>query len=114
MFDRVAKTAESETADKGRLLYLKILLKKHVLLISLHHKDMLYSWPLNKMSLNRTSPLLRGFFSIANIRVLHDPQLVESMDAEPWIRKAHYKLYLDFDCVEGQHPNPCIVQGSTV
>ena len=28
-----------------------------------------------------------------------DPPPVESVDAEPWIRRAHYKLYVDFPLV---------------
>lgn len=38
------------------------------------------------MGLNYEGPLIRGFFSIINARVLHNPQLVEFVEVEPQIR----------------------------
>ena len=37
------------------------------------------------MGLNYTDPLILVFSSIVNTTVPQDPQLVESMDMEPWI-----------------------------
>ena len=69
------------------------------------------------MGLNCKGPLISGFFSVVNTTVLHDPRLVESKKGdmeESCIRKAEYKLYADFECVEGQRPYLPVVQGSTV
>ena len=66
------------------------------------------------MGLNCVGPLICELFSI-NTTVLHDLQLVESVDAEPWIWRANYKVIFGFSTAQGvSTPNPYIVQGSTV
>ena len=47
----------------------------------------LLMWPLNRMDLNHTCPLISGFFSIVNTIILHNLRLLESADTEePQIR----------------------------
>ena len=54
-------------------------------------------------------------FSVVNTIAPHDPRLIESLDAEPWIWKADYECSTQiFDCAPICGPNPHIVQGSTV
>lgn len=48
------------------------------------------------MGLNCVSPFTQGFFSVVHTTVLQDQWLVESRYVEPWIWKADYKLYADF------------------
>lgn len=43
--------------------------------------------PLNDMSLDCMGPVTCGFLSTVNTTVLHDLQLVEFTDAEPWIQR---------------------------
>lgn len=58
-------------------------------------------------------PLTQGFFSVVNTTVLHDLQLVESVE-ERLVQRAGYKLYTDFSSVQRVGaPNPR-VQGSPV
>ena len=71
---------------------------------------------MNNPALNRAGPLTYGFFSIVNTPPLHDPQLVESSDTEGLhicggLTMSYTQI---FCCVEGQCPNLCLVQGSTV
>ena len=56
------------------------------------------------MGFNCTGPLTGEFFSIVNTTVLQDVRLVESSDAEPWIKTANYKLYTDFRLHKGLEP----------
>ena len=71
-----------------------------------------YCWPLNTISLNCMSPLIHGFFSIVNTTVLQDPRLVSSVNAEPRMRMADYKLYMDFQACRGWAPlTPMLFKG---
>ena len=65
-----------------------------------------YSGPLNNMGLNCVCPLIRGFFSINTHYALQDPQLVESMDAEPRIQRADCKVILGISTAEESVPQP--------
>lgn len=72
------------------------------------------------MDLNRAGPLTLTLFSAVNAAVLHDPGLAESRNTEPQIQKNHRYGGLTisytqiFDCEEGGHHNPQVVQESTV
>ena len=48
----------------------------------------MYSWPLNNMGLNCVGCLTNELSSVNT--GLHDPQLVESTDVEPWTQRANY------------------------
>ena len=75
----------------------------------------IHSWPLNNTGLNSTSPVIHGFFSIVNTAVLHNPRLVESMEAGLQTRTANCKVILRFSTVRRvSTPNPRVVQGSIV
>ena len=45
-------------------------------------------WPLNNKSLNCTGPLTMQIFLIVNTKVLWNPWLIESADAEPQMQKS--------------------------
>ena len=48
------------------------------------------------MGLNCVDPLIRGYFSVVNTIVQHNPWLVEFMYVEELqIQRADYKLYVD-------------------
>ena len=49
------------------------------------------------------------FFQSICTSVLYDPWLVESVDVEPWIQRANYKVTQFFNCT----PKPHVVQEST-
>ena len=56
------------------------------------------------MDLNCKGPFIRGFFSVVNLAVLHDPWLVESVDMEePLVWRDNCNLY-EFSTVQSQHP----------
>ena len=46
--------------------------------------------------------------------VLHNPWLVESMDAELQVQRANYKVTPGFSTAQGQCPNHHVVQGSAI
>ena len=48
------------------------------------------------MGLNCVGPLMCQFFSVVGTTELRDPWLAEPAEAEPWISRAYYKLYVDF------------------
>ena len=50
--------------------------------------------------MNCAGPLICGFFQYIRTTVLHDPQLVESVDVELWIRWANCKVTLRFSTEE--------------
>lgn len=64
-------------------------------------------------------PLMHGLLSVLNTIVLHDLLL---WNLQTWNRGYGGTAYVEgdvsyigvFDCVEGQCPNPCHVQGSAV
>lgn len=70
----------------------------------------IYSWPLNDMSLNCVGPLTCGFFSIVITTVLHDLWLVDSEGTKPrtWRNQVDKKLTISymqiFNWVEDQCP----------